>query len=452
MNLARSLAHLWRHPLFRKLVAVRIATQTSDGILQVGMAAYVLLTPNTAPDAWAVAAVLAVTLLPYSVIGPFVSLTLDRFDRRNVAVATDAVRVVLALGLGALVLNPGLREHWTYWLFFGLVLVAMSLNRYLLAGLQAAVPHTVDTDEYLSASSIMPMIGPFGVLVGGGVAFALRLGLSQQLQTYQADALIFLTAAIGFAITVLLSLRIRSGELGPDLTSTEVRTTRTIDVARGLWHALLHLTERKPAGLSIIAIGLQKTLVGMVQVATILLFRNYFHPVADIDAATADLAIWAAFTGAGYLISAPLIPLLANRIGVRRTIVVALGAGAVFVVVPGALFEPWALYVTGLLIGMCAQACKICVDNVVQAHVDDDFKGRVFTIYDMIFNAAMPLAAVIVALLFPVDAHSLPGFVGMGIAFALIGLWFSWAGRRISAGTFQAGAENAPAGITDRDT
>ncbi len=102
MNLVRSVRHLWRHPLFRKLIAVRLATQTSDGMLQVGMAAYVLLTPeHRPPDAWAVAAVLAITLLPYSVVGPFVSLTLDRFDRRNVAVSTDAVRAVIALGLGA---------------------------------------------------------------------------------------------------------------------------------------------------------------------------------------------------------------------------------------------------------------------------------------------------------------------------------------------------------------
>ncbi len=128
----------------------------------------------------------------------------------------------------------------------------------------------------------------------------------------------------------------------------------------------------------------------------------------------------------------------------------ALLAGAPFIlIVPLAQFRPWSLMLSGLLIGMCAQACKICVDNVVQAHVADDFKGRVFTIYDMIFNAAMPLAAVIVAVLFPLDAHSyLGGFVAIAVAFALIGLWFGLISRRISARTFQAGgAENAPAEV-----
>ena len=113
MEFFRSLKRLMQHSLFRKLVAVRIATQASDGILQVGMAAYVLFSPQEQPDARSIALVLAITLLPFSVIGPFVSLTLDRWNRRQVAVITDVIRMGIALGLGALVLNPGLREHWT---------------------------------------------------------------------------------------------------------------------------------------------------------------------------------------------------------------------------------------------------------------------------------------------------------------------------------------------------
>lgn len=447
MNFFRSLNRLWRHPLFRKLVAVRIATQASDGTLQVAMAAYVLFSPQQQPDAASIAAVTAVTLLPYSLVGPFVSLTLDRFDRRQVAVVTDALRVVLALMLGVLVLNPELREHWSMWLFYGGVLVAMSLNRYLLAGLSAALPHTVDQDEYLMASSVMPTIGPAGVVIGGAVAAGVRITLSGVLETYQADAIVFCVAAAGFAITVVLSLQIRRGQLGPDLDSAEAATTSSYDVLRGLAHALVHLRERVPAGMGLATIGAQRVVYGMTQVATILVFRNHFHHVTEVDAAMKDMAIWMGATGAGFVLSAALVPPIAHRIGVRRTMIVLLVASGIVQIVPGSLFTVWTLVAAGFLLGLCAQSLKICVDTLVQAHIDDDFKGRVFTVYDMIFNACLVVAAVLTAWFFPANGHTVTGFVTLGVLFVVTALVFALASRRIDARTFNRGSDNADAGI-----
>ena len=51
--------------------------------------------------------------------------------------------------------------------------------------------------------------------------------------------------------------------------------------------------------------------------------------------------------------------------------------------------------VAAFLLGLTAQCIKICVDTLVQAHVADEFKGRVFVLYDMIFNVALVVAAVI---------------------------------------------------------
>lgn len=441
MNFLRGLRRLWRHPLFRKLVAVRIATQASDGTLQIGMAAYVLFSPQEQPDAASIALVLAITLLPFSIVGPFVSLTLDRWHRRQVAVVTDAIRVGIAIMLGLLVLNPGLREHWTMWLFYAGVLVAMSLNRYLLAGLSAALPHTVDEDEYLLASSVMPTIGPAGVMIGAGVAFGIRFGTGSFLQSYQADALVFATAAAGFAITVLLALRIPKAALGPDLTTMESRTTRTSEVLKGLVHAVGHLRERKPAGIGLITIGVQRILYGMTQVATILMFRNWFHRVDQVDAAMADIGLWAGATGAGFIASAAVVPPLARRVGVRRSIVVVLIAAGVLQIVPGSIFSLWPLVIAGFGLGVCSQSLKICVDTLVQAHVDDDFKGRVFTLYDMIFNACFVIAACLAALLLPADGHTLAGFVTLGVLLALTGVLFWFGTRRIGSATFDRGTE-----------
>ena len=445
MDFFRGLKRLWRHKLFRQLVAVRVGTQTSDGILQIGMAAYVLFSPQDQPDAASIALVLAITLLPFSIIGPFVSLTLDRFNRRTIAVVTDSCRVLIALMLGALVLNPDLREHWSMWLFYGGVLVAMSLNRYLLAGLSAALPHTVDEDEYLMGSSVMPTIGPAGVLIGAAVAFGIRFGASTRLETYQADALIFLTSAIGFGVTACLAMRIPRRALGPDLDSGESMTTHAWEVLKGLGHALAHLVERRPAGIGLVAIGLQRIIYGMTQVATILLFRNWFHDVDDVPSAMADIALWAGLTGVGFVASAVVVPPLARRVGIRRAMVVLLVVAGAVQIVPGSIFLLPTLAVAGFVLGLCSQSLKICVDTLVQAHIDDDFKGRVFTVYDMIFNASFVLAAVLVAWSFPPDGHALGGFVLLGVLLMVVGIAFWLRTKLIGSPTFDRGTGFDPA-------
>lgn len=445
MEFFRGLKRLWRHKLFRRLLAVRVGTQASDGILQVGMAAYVLFSPQEQPDAASIALVLAVTLLPFSVVGPFVSFTLDHFNRRQVAVVTDIVRVLIALMLGGLVLNPDLRDSWTIWLFFGGVLVAMSLNRYLMAGLSAALPHTVDKNEYLIASSVMPTIGPAGVLVGAAIATAIRFGASTRMETYQADALIFLTAAIGFAITVALAFAIPARALGPDREEASAPVPTAGDVLRGLVAAVGHLRERRPAAIGLATIGIQRILYGMTQVATILLFRNWFHEVEDVDAAMTDIALWAGATGAGFIASALLVPPLARRIGVRRSIVALLIGAGVLQIVPGSIFTLPTLVAAGFGLGLGSQALKICVDTLVQAHVDGNFKGRVFTIYDMIFNACFVLAACLVAVFLPHDGHTLAGFVAMGVLLILLGVVFWLRTTLIGSSTFDRGTQFDPA-------
>lgn len=440
MPVARDLTRLWRHRLFRRLVAIRLATQSADGTLQVGMAAYVFFSPQKQPDAWSIALVLAVTLLPFSIVGPFVSLTLDRFSRRQVAVVTDAVRVVLAALLAWLVLDPAMGSSWKIVVFYASVLVAMSLNRYLLAGLQAGLPHTVDEDEYLVASSVMPMIGPTGVLVGAALAGAVRFAAVGRLETYQADAIVFALAAAGFALAMSLSLTIGRWELGPDPEGNPGRTPARA-VLRGLAKGVAHLRERTPAAQGLVVMTGARILACMTQVAAMLLFRNHFHPVSDVNAAMADLGVWAGATGAGYVASAAIVTPIARRIGMRWTIVGLLAGSGVAQIVPGSLFTTWGLIASGFLLGLGAQALKICVDTVVQAHIDDAYKGRVFTLYDMLFNAAFVLAAVIVALVFPHDAYTVVGFVAVGVAFLALAGWFTWASGRVGSAAFDRGTQ-----------
>ena len=97
-----------------------MSSQLTDGVFQVALASYVVFSPERAPGPGAIAAALAVVLLPFSVLGPFVGVFLDRWSRRQVLAWSNFVRVglvaVLAVGgaratlrgPGAVRADPGL--------------------------------------------------------------------------------------------------------------------------------------------------------------------------------------------------------------------------------------------------------------------------------------------------------------------------------------------------------
>ena len=244
MEFARSLQQLWRHRYFRRLLAVRIAIQSSDGVLQVALAAYVLFSPERQPDAVSIAVVLAITLLPFSILGPFTAVVIDRVSRRQVLIVANLARAVVALGLAALVAT-GLQTLGAQALIYTGLLLAMSLNRFLLAALSASLPHTIDPGEYMVANSVVPTVGPAGLLIGVAVATPLRLMLGHMMPDYQANAILFIIATAGFVLSAVMALWIPRRQLGPD----EIVATRARDVLSGLVEAVAHLRSQRAAEL-----------------------------------------------------------------------------------------------------------------------------------------------------------------------------------------------------------
>ena len=427
MTFVAGLRRLWRHPLFRRLLTVRVAIQGADGLLQVALASFVLFSPERQPDAASIAAVLAVTLLPFSVLGPFVSVTIDRYSRRQILLVGALGEAVLALALAAVVAT-GARTGVAEVAVYGIVLLSISLTRYLLATLSASLPHTIDADEYLVANAVVPTIGPAGVLVGAGVGTVLRLVLGRSMPDYLANAVLFFIVAAAFVLAAGLALRVARPALGPDATTPSVRAG---EVLRGLVEAVRHLRARREAGLGLLTIGAHRIVYGVVTVATILVYRNYFHTVDDVEPAIADLGILVAATAIGFVVAAAVAPPLSARFGIRRVVVGCLVGSAVFQLVPGAIYSRVPLLVAAFLLGVTAQVVKICVDTLVQAHVDDDVKGRTFVLYDMVFNVALVLAATIGALVLPADGRSVALLAVLALCYLLTAAGFAALSRRL---------------------
>ena len=399
------------------------------------MASYVLFSPQNQPDAWSVAAVLAITLLPFTILGPFVSPLLDKWSRRQVVLISDSIRAVLALSIGATIFLGGTTGAWQV-MIFGLLLMAMSLNRFVLAGLSAAMQHTVDEDAYLSASSILPTLGPLGVMIGVAVGALARIGFGSVLEPHQADGVVFFLSCALFVTSVVLARGFSRHALGPDHA---VEAKRISQVWGELREAAHHLDSRQPVWLALGVMGSTRLLFGMFSVAVILAARNLFNE--EIGAALADVTLWGLLTGVGFVAGTAVVPALARRMGLRLAAISVLALGAVAQLIPAIWPSKPVMFAFSVLLGLSVQSFKIVTDTIVQAHVAESFKGRVFIFYDVLFNACFVLAAVVAALTLPPTGVSATVYAAMAATYLLLAVGFARVSRRLGADRFEKGTQ-----------
>jgi hypothetical protein len=58
------------------------------------------------------------------------------------------------------------------------------------------------------------------------------------------------------------------------------------------------------------------------------------------------------------------------------------------------------------VLGFLSQAVKICVDTTLQQTVPDGFRGRVFSVYDALFNVSYVVALLLAAAVLPASGRS----------------------------------------------
>ncbi len=410
-----------RHAGFRRLVIVRALSQGGDAVVQVGMAAYLLFSPQSQPNAWAVAAVIALIMLPFSVVGPFVSPILDRHSRQRVVIGCDLVRMSMALIMTAMVVTGHTGMAWQAVLMV-LLVITLSLNRLQIAGLTAGMPLTVDNNEYLDAAAIMPMLGPLSGMIGGALAAIIRLASGRLLAPNWADGLVFLVGSLLFIAAAITAMGFGRTELGP---RSGAPVTTWSQVVSGLTAAGREITRKHPAALSMTMVFFARLGYGALMTGIIVLFRHYFGSDADLERVMIEMGAWFLISGAGFALSGLIASPTSAIIGVRRTIIFAFGAAAVVQLMPGSLLFRPSLMIAGFGLGLCLQSVKICADAVVQAHIADDVRGRVMVIYDIINNLGYVVGAVVAAALLPANGHSVPFFIGIAVLFAVCAVVFA---------------------------
>lgn len=420
MAVVRDLRVLLRFQGFRRLLAVRLLSQGADGVYQVALAAYVVFSPEKETSAAGVASAMAVLLLPYSLVGPFAGVLLDRWRRRQVLLFGSLLRALLALATALLILSPA-----PDWLFYVSALCVTAVNRFVLSGLSAALPRVVDADRLVIANSLSPTAGTLAATAGGGLAFVVRLAVAD------SDAAVVLVGAGLYLCAALASLSMARELLGPDrpLPRAELRTALT-GTARDLAAGVRHLAapQRREAAWALTAMSLMRFCYGALLVMLLMLCRYALTSTADDGLALLGLAL--GFSGAGFFAAAVVTPWSAGRLGPGRWIVVCAGAAALLEPALGLPFATAPLLAAAFVLGLTTQGAKIATDTIVQSCVEDGFRGRIFSVYDVLFNVSFVGAAAVAAVMLPPDGRSVPLVITIAVIYAAVAVAMGRFGRQ----------------------
>ncbi len=394
MQVVSDLKQLWPLVDFRRLLTVRLVSQCSDGLFQAGLATLFFFSPENATTATGVAAAFAVLLLPFTVVGPWAGVLLDRWRRRQVLLVGNLVRAGLTLVVALVMATAGVGPA-----VYVLALATLSVNRFLLSALSASQPRVVAGPLLLTANSITPTLGTVSSGVGWGVGFLLSLALPDG---GPQDVASLLAAAVLMTVASLLATRLGKDRLGPDVRADAAELRQALGtLARGLVDGARYLVRRGTPARALGVMAVHRFLYGAVFIASLLISRNLLSDPADARAGLVTFGTVAAVTGVGFALAIVVTPVVSPLIGPHGWITVCLLlAAATQVLLVFTVAYP-AVLAGSLVLGLAAQGAKIAVDTIVQRDTADAFRGRAFALYDVLFNAAFVGAAALAAVALP---------------------------------------------------
>jgi MFS family permease len=425
----RDLRVVWAEHDFRRLLSTRLISQTGDGIFTAGLGTYVFFNAAVYPNPAKGAVAFAVLYAPYSLIGPFAGVFIDRWSRRQILVYSALLRSVFVALTAGLMASGNLGPP-----LYIAVLLVLGVNRFFLSSLSAALPHVVAGDKLVMGNSVSPTAGGTLAAIGG------LLGLGVNAATGDTEAGAAITLLVAGACYVAASLVARTmgrdllgparepGQPGPARILTELGV-----VAAGLVAGIRYVRKRRGPATALGATGGNRLFYGILFLMSILLYRNYFYLHRSSGTAETHYGYLVAAVAVGYFCAALVTPPVTRRLTKAAYIALLLAVSAVAIGALAETFSQIAYLIMGFFLGLAGQGIAICATTILQEQLPDGYRGRAFSLYDMMFNITFAAGALISVPFMPIDGKSqaLVGVVAVGYAVVAAGYW---AAGRHSAG------------------
>ena len=379
------------------MLSVRWLGQISDGIFQSALASFVLFSPERQPSAVAAAVAFSVVLLPYSVVGPYVGVLLDRFSRSRVVALANILRALDLIIIAVLIHNGTTGIVLTLF-----VLIAFGINRLILAGLSAGLPLVVSKDELITSNALAVTGGTIGVVIGGGIGIGIKNLLDRNSASDISDATLISVACIAYLIAALLTSKLGKSGIGPLAHETTNEIRGFAEMAAGF----KFLRNHGDALRGIFATAIQRGGLTSLTLMALLLQRNTFNPSNNPDAGLRGFAFTMAIAGVGVGVGAILSPLGVAKFGRHVWIKISLIAPIPFLILIALITDKILFTIAGFFLAGFGQCVKVSNDALVQSKITDIYRGRVFAFYDVAVNGAIVSGAILAAVILPKSGQS----------------------------------------------
>jgi MFS family permease len=404
---------LWRSvralPEFWRLLELRTVSQFGDGLFQAALAGALLFDPDRPAEPWEVAGSFAALFLPYSVLGPFAGALLDRWDRRLVLITANLGRLLLVLGVAAL-LAAGTRNLP---ILFS-ALIVNGFTRFVSSGLSAALPDVVPREQVVTMNAVATATGAAAAFFGA-IFMLVPRWLFGAGDTGAAATIFLVTVPV--ALALLLSVRFPPHILGPHESKRAIHGSVVYAVATGWLHGARTVLAVPSVAATLSGLAAHRMVLGINTLLVLVMVR---HTDTKQVAGFGTSVMFLAAMGLGSFLATALTPGLVRRWGRYAAPNGALAFAALVQLCGSGLQLP-VMVLCGFLLGAAGQVVKLCADTAMQIDVDDALRGHVFTVQDALFWMAFIVAISLAATVIPADGHE-PALALAGSVVYLAGL------------------------------
>ena len=356
---------------FRSLVSGQALGQLGDGLTQIAFAQLVVFDIGRGASPGRIAGILAVTLLPFSLVGPLGGVLIDRWDRRRTLIIASLCRASLA---AVAIAAAALRSEV---LAYAGVVLLLSSSRFVLDAKGAVLPRTVEARDLVRANAISGLIGMTAAFIGavGGAMFV----------SWSVMAGFLLGAGAYFAASVCFA---RLPAVGGG-TRTNTVAAVVVQLARELRTGAAVIVRTPDLRRPLTAVSLHRLLLGAGFVLLVLVADHRYH----LQASGYGVAI--AVTGVAAVAGTVSAPWVSGRWPPRVLLPVAFLPPAAAIAVVGYAPSLASLVCAVAVAAVSFQSLKVISDALVGRNSPDAVRGRVFAIYDVLYNVAFVLAGLL---------------------------------------------------------
>ncbi len=334
--------------------------------------------------------------IPVFLIAPFGGITADRVNRQRLVIATQTASLVLAGVLAALTLT----RHVQVWHIFVLAALLGVVNAFDIPGRQAFLVDMVGKEDLMNAIALNSSMFNGARVIGPAIAGILVAKIGEG-WCFAANSISYIAVIVGLAL-----MHVHCAPRASDHSPIE-------DIIEGFrW-----VEQTKVIRALLLLIGMM-SLVAMPYTVLMPVFADKI-----LHGGARGLGILMGATGVGALLGALTLAAKTGVKGLGRWVTISCASLGISLICFSFSTSFWLSVAILLPAGYSMMLQMACSNTLIQTMVPDHLRGRVMSVYSMMFMGMAPFGAFFGGAL--ADRIGAPITITLGGAACVLGaIWF----------------------------